>query len=150
MRKNWLANGHEIWNSLIVFTQIHTELAVDEAGMSEAGGRGAQILAPPLLLATHDFWLPRYNSSPLDFQTFRHPCQEKDHDDFATLITVRRPEDSNVINLGNSLHFKRLAERLCDKFDFRIVVARRTKNIWILNSFILQENIGLKSSNGFL
>ena len=42
--------------------------------MSEAGGRGAQILAPPLLLATHDFWLPRYNSSPLDFQTFLHPC----------------------------------------------------------------------------
>ena len=49
-------------------------------------------------------------------------------------------EDSNVINLGNSLHFKRLAERLCDKFDFRTVVARRTKN-----SFISQENIDLKS-----
>ena len=64
MRKNWLANGHEIWNSLIVFTQIHTELAEDGAGMSETRGRGAQIMASPLLLATHDFWLPRYNSSP--------------------------------------------------------------------------------------
>ena len=32
---------------------------------------------------------------------------QKDHDDFATLITVRS-EDSNVINLGNSLRFKLL------------------------------------------
>ena len=105
-------------------------------------GQGAQILASPLLLATHDFWLPRYNSSLYIFRPSDMPARKR------TMTTSPRlllSEDSNVINLGNSLHFKRLAERLCDKFDFRTVVARRTKN-----SFISQENIDLKSSKGFL
>ena len=74
MRKNWLANGHEIWNSLIVFTQIHTELAVDEAGMSEAGGWGPRFLPrpyflPPMIFGSHVTTRPpRFSDLPTSLQ----------------------------------------------------------------------------------
>ena len=50
---------------------------------------------------------------------------QKDHDDFATLITVRRFKCDKSWEFSP---FQAVGERLCDKFDFQVSAVQWTKN----------------------